>query len=108
MKLEINRVLLENVQRFFMRQVYYFCQLDNNHGYLQRLEYFKPESTLVSYSDLFTMAWLLYIISCMDISVYLKITSYLVIIQWPMPAHHDQVDDHSYSYASASGTRKYK
>ena len=29
----------ENVQRFFMHQVYYRCQLDINHGYIQRLVY---------------------------------------------------------------------
>ena len=35
---------LENVQRFFTRWVYYRCQLDTNHGYIQRLEYLKLES----------------------------------------------------------------
>ena len=35
---------LENVQQFFMHQVYHRCQLDTNHGYPQRLEYHKLES----------------------------------------------------------------
>ena len=35
---------LENVQRLFTRQVYYRCQLETNHGYIQILEYLKLEN----------------------------------------------------------------
>ena len=35
---------LENVQRLFTRWVYYRCQLDTNHCYIQSLEYLKLES----------------------------------------------------------------
>ena len=45
---------LENMQRLFTRWVYYRCQLDTNHGYIQRLEYLKLESLelLRIYNDL--------------------------------------------------------
>ena len=35
---------LENVQRFYMCRVYYCCQLDHNHCFLQRFDYLKLDS----------------------------------------------------------------
>ena len=35
---------VEKVQRYFTRRVYQRCQLDFNHGYLQRLAYLEIES----------------------------------------------------------------
>ena len=37
-------VQLENVQRLFTRRLYSHCQLDCNHGYIERLDYIKLDS----------------------------------------------------------------